>query len=59
IDGKVIGATEVEALAKLPSKETLIAMLLGTLQAPARKMVYVLSAPARGLAVAMNAIATK
>ncbi|MDD4815669.1 MAG: 50S ribosomal protein L10 [Clostridia bacterium] len=59
IDGKVIGATEVEALAKLPSKETLIAMLLGTLQAPARNMVYVLSAPARGLAVAMNAIATK
>ena len=59
LGGKVIDSTAVEALAKLPSKETLIAMLLGTLQAPARNLVYVLSAPARGLTIALNGITQK
>lgn len=59
IDGKVIDASAVEAIAKLPSKETLIAMLLGLLNAPARNTACVLNAPIRGLAVALNAIAEK
>ena len=34
VDGKLMNQSEVEALAKIPSKEVLIAMLLGQLQAP-------------------------
>lgn len=34
VDGKLMNKAEVEALAKIPSKEVLIAMLLGQLQAP-------------------------
>lgn len=59
LDGKAIDANAVEALAKLPSKETLVAMLLGVLQAPARNTVCVLSAPARGLVTALSEVAKK
>ena len=55
----VVDAKAVEALAKLPSKDVLIAKLLGMLKAPATGLVSVLSAPARGLAVALNAVAEK
>jgi len=43
----------------LPSKETLVAMLLGVLQEPMRKTVRVLSAPARGMVTALDAVANK
>lgn len=59
LNGACVDANNVEALSKLPSKEELIAKLLGTLQAPAASLCRVLSAPTRGLAVALNAIATK
>ena len=59
LDGKAIDANAVDALAKLPSKETLVAMLLGLLQAPARNTVCVLSAPARGLVTALSEVAKK
>ena len=52
-------AKEIEALAKLPSKEVLIAKLLGTLNAPISALARVLNAPVQGLAIALNAIATK
>lgn len=42
VDGKVVDAEYVKTLAKLPSKETLLAMLLGMLKAP-------IGALARGL----------
>ena len=48
VNGKVMSKTEVEALAKIPSREALIAMLLSTLQGP-------ISALAR----ALNQIAEK
>ena len=50
---------EIEALAKLPSKEVLIAKLLGTLNAPVSALARVLNAPVQGLAIALNAVATK
>lgn len=59
VDGKVIDATAVEALAKLPSKETLLAMLLGLLKAPARNLACVLNAPASAMVRGLNAIAQK
>lgn len=50
---------ELKALAELPSKEILVAKLLGTLNAPATGLVSVLNGPIRNLAYALNAIANK
>ena len=44
IDGEVITVEKVKALAKLPSKEGLIAKALGSLKAPISNLVYALSA---------------
>ena len=59
LNGVSVDARNIEALAKLPSKEELIAKLLGTLNNTASSLCRVLSAPARGLVVALNAVATK
>ena len=48
VDGQIMNQAQVEALAEIPSKEVLIAMLLGTL-----------NAPVAALARALNAIAEK
>ena len=48
VDGQIMDQAQMEALAAIPSKEILIAMLLGTL-----------NAPVAGLARALNAIAEK
>jgi len=48
LEGKYVDEATVQALSKVPNKETLLAMLLSVLQAPIR-----------GLAVALNEIAKK
>ena len=57
VDGKVISPEEVQSLAALPSKEVLIATVLGTLIAPIRGLATVLDANISGLARVMQAIA--
>lgn len=59
LNGTVVDSKAVEALAKLPSKEVLIAQLLGMLKAPATNLARVLNAPTEGLAIALNAVAQK
>lgn len=59
VDGRVIGVAEVKALAALPSKEVLIAKMLGSMNAPISGLANVLNANIRGLVVALNAIAEK
>lgn len=59
VDGKIIDTKGVEALAKLPSREVLIAQVLGGLNAPITGLVSVLNGNIRGLAVALRAIAEK
>lgn len=59
LNGNFVESKEIEELAKLPSKEVLIAKLLGTLNGPASALARVLNAPTQGLAIALNAIATK
>lgn len=59
VDGKLITADEVVALADLPSREVLVATVLGTMMAPISGFVNVLNANIRGLAVALQAIADK
>jgi large subunit ribosomal protein L10 len=59
LDGKVVGAQELQAIASLPSREMLLAILLGTLQAPLVNLVSVLQAPMRDLVNVLDAIAKK
>ncbi len=47
IDGKVVSDSEVKQLAAIPSREILIAKMLGSLNAPISKFVYVLDAIAK------------
>jgi large subunit ribosomal protein L10 len=48
-----LGAAEVETLATLPSREQLIAQLVGTLASPFRGLVTALNGPIRGLVVVL------
>ncbi|MDC0700681.1 50S ribosomal protein L10, partial [Blautia wexlerae] len=59
VDGNVIDEAGVKNLAKLPSKEVLIAQTLGGLNAPITGFVTVLNGTMKGLVVALNAIAEK
>ena len=59
VDGGKIDVAGVNALASMPSKEELIAKMLGSLQAPISNFVGVLSAMPRSLVIALNAIAEK
>jgi large subunit ribosomal protein L10 len=59
VDGKIVSAKEIKALADLPPKEVLVAQVLGTMIAPISGLANVLNANIRGLAVALNAIAEK
>lgn len=59
VDGAVIDANQVNDLAKLPSREVLVAKVLGSMNAPISGFVGVLNANLRGLVVALNAIAEK
>lgn len=54
VEGRVVSVDELEALAALPTHKELLAQLLGLLQAPAQRLVTVLSAPGRQLAVVMG-----
>jgi large subunit ribosomal protein L10 len=58
-EGKVLNAKDLKAIASLPSREVLIATLLGTLQAPMVNLVSVLQAPIRDLAGVLNEISKK
>ena len=56
---KRIDASGVEVLAKLPSREVLVATLLGTMNAPIRNFVGVLAAVPRSLVTVLAAIEKK
>ncbi len=55
----VLSMEKVMQLAALPSKNELIAKLLGTLSNPARNMVGILVAPMRSLVYALSAVSKK
>lgn len=57
VQNRVIGSEGVKALASLPSREELIAKLLGTIQQPLTGTVRVLAGPARAFATVLDAIA--
>lgn len=51
----VVSAAEINAIADLPSREVLLAQLLGVLQAPASTLVRLLNEPASSLARVLQA----
>jgi large subunit ribosomal protein L10 len=54
VEGKVINIKEIEALASMPSKEELYSKLLFMLNAPAQRLVTVMGAVGRDLAVVVD-----
>jgi large subunit ribosomal protein L10 len=54
VDGKLISVEEVKALATMPGKEELYAKLLFLINSPAQRLVTVLNAAGRDLAVVIN-----
>jgi large subunit ribosomal protein L10 len=57
VEGKIIDTNGIKALAELPSREVLIAKVLGGFNAPISGLVNILNGNIRGLVVALNAIA--
>jgi large subunit ribosomal protein L10 len=54
VDGKLLNVTEVKALATMPGKEELFSKLLFLINAPAQRLVTVLNATGRDLAVVLG-----
>lgn len=54
--GRALSAKEVTALAKLPSREILLAQVASAMQAPIRALAVTLQATIRNLAVVLNKI---
>lgn len=56
VEGKVVAMAEVEAIASLPSKEELISKIMFLLNCQAQRLVTVLSAVPRNLAIVIKQI---
>jgi len=54
VDGKLLSAEEVKALATMPGREELFSKLLYLINAPAQRLVTVLNAAGRDLAVVLG-----
>ncbi len=56
MEGRVLEAAEVNKLATIPSREELLAKLVGSINAPVSGLVNVLAGNVRGLVYTLNAI---
>ncbi len=56
LEGRVVAPDDIKALADLPSKEVLLAQVVGTMQAPITSFAYVLQANLSGLVRALNQV---
>jgi large subunit ribosomal protein L10 len=59
VDKLILSTQELETLAELPTREVLLAQLLGLLLSPATKLVRLLNEPGSALARLLNAKASK
>jgi large subunit ribosomal protein L10 len=59
VEGTIIGPSQVEDITKLPSREALIARVVGLALAPVQRVVSLANAPASGLLGQLKAIAEK
>jgi len=56
LEGRVLSAKEVQALADVPSREVLLSRLVGGLSSPVTRLVQALSGPHRKLVYALDLI---
>ena len=56
LEGKILNEAEIKALAELPSREVLLAKMLGSINAPVSNFVGVLAAVPRSLVQVLGAI---
>lgn len=56
LDRKLLQATEIQELAKLPAREVLLAMLLGLMQAPATQLLRTMNEPGARVARLLDAV---
>jgi large subunit ribosomal protein L10 len=54
VDGRVVNVKEIEALATMPSREEVMSKLLFLINAPAQRLVTVMNAVGRDVAVVIN-----
>ena len=59
VEGRVVSPDQVKQLADLPSRETLLAQLLGTLQSPVGQLLAIMQTPHQQLLGALNAYKNK
>ena len=59
VDGRMVGLTEIRAIADMPPRPVLVARLLGVLKQPMTRLVRVLKEPHRGVVRTMDEIAKK
>ena len=59
VEGTLVNADDVKALSELPSREVLLAQLLGLLEAPAGQLVRVLNAKVSSIVYVLNAFLSK
>ena len=59
MEGRILSIKDIVALAKLPSREILLAQVVGAFQAPLRGLATVLQANIRNLATVLNKIKEK
>jgi large subunit ribosomal protein L10 len=59
LDGKAVDASQLDALASLPSRDQLIAQVVGTIAAPLRNLVGTLNAVPRNLVSVIDQVQKK
>jgi large subunit ribosomal protein L10 len=59
ISGKIFSSKDIEALSRLPGRLDLLAMLMGTMNAPLRNMMYVMNGVSSKLVRTLAAVADK
>ena len=59
VEGRVFGRDQIKQLADLPSREVLLAQLLGTLQSPVGQLVGIMQTPVQQLIGLLNAYKSK
>lgn len=59
LEGKALGAEDVQALAAMPPREVVLAQLLGLIAAPATRLVRLLNEPGSALARLLDAAGKK
>jgi large subunit ribosomal protein L10 len=59
VEGRVVNRDQIRQLADLPSREVLLAQLLGTLQSPVGQLVGIMQTPVQQLIGLLNAYKSK